>query len=197
MFENLVQTVATGGYPAIFLLMLLENIFPPIPSEAIMPLAGFAAARGDLNFVGVILAGTLGSIVGAVPWYLAGRWYGRKRLKAFAGRHGRWLTVSPNDLHNAAEWFERHGYASVFFGRLIPTIRTLISVPAGLVCMPILPFLLISAAGSLIWTSILTLAGYLLESQYTRVADWLDPVTYVIIGGIVLFYLYRVVTYER
>ena len=118
MFHSIVDIVSQGGYLGIFLLMLAENVFPPIPSELIMPLAGFVAARGELNIILVILAGTAGSVVGALPWYYAGALFGKDRLKRLAARHGRWLTVSPGDIDKASDWFERHDAAAVFFGRL-------------------------------------------------------------------------------
>jgi len=167
LFQWIVNTVSQSGYGGIILLMFLENIFPPIPSELIMPLAGFAAARGDLNMAGVIAAGTIGSIL----WYYAGRWVGSERLKRLAARHGRWLTVSPADIATAETWFNRHCGKTVLIGRLIPAIRTLISVPAGIARMSLGRFLLFSAIGTVLWSGLLAAAGYVLESEYTRVAD--------------------------
>ena len=196
MFQWIVSTVSQSGYGGIILLMFLENVFPPIPSELIMPLAGFAAVRGDLNMAGVIAAGTIGSILGALPWYYAGRWVGSKRLKRLAARHGRWMTVSPADIDTAETWFNRHCGKAVLIGRLIPAIRTLISVPAGIACMNLGRFLLFSAIGTVLWSGLLAAAGYVLESQYTRVADYMDPVSMIVIAVIVLGYLYRLVTYR-
>jgi membrane protein DedA with SNARE-associated domain len=119
LFQWIISTVSQSGYGGIVLLMFLENVFPPIPSELIMPLAGFAAARGDLNMAGVIAAGTIGSILGALPWYYAGRWVGSERLKRLAARHGRWMTVSPADIDTAETWFNRHCGKAVLIGRLI------------------------------------------------------------------------------
>lgn len=191
MFETIVDAVSQGGYAGIFLLMFVENLFPPIPSELIMPLAGFVAARGELNPLLAVLAGTLGSIVGALPWYYAGVLFGEQRLKQLADRYGRWLTVSAHDIERAAEWFRRYERRAVFFGRLVPAIRTLISLPAGITRMPLLPFLAYSTAGSLIWTGLLVAAGYLLESQYTVVADYLDPVSKGIVIFVCVSYFYR------
>ena len=125
-------------------MMLAENIFPPIPSELIMPLAGFVAAKGQLNPVLVVLAGTLGSLLGALPWYYAGVWLGQERVCALAARHGRWLTLGEKEIRQAIRWFERHGRIAVLIGRLVPTVRTLISLPAGMARMPLLPFLVYS-----------------------------------------------------
>lgn len=196
MFEFILDLVTRGGVFGVFALMALENLFPPIPSEMIMPLAGFAAARGDMNIVAVVLAGTAGSVLGALPWYYAGRLYGIHRIRRIAERHGRWMTVSPDDVDKALDTFHRHGRAAVFFGRLVPAIRTLISVPAGIACMPMLPFLVYSTIGSLIWTALLASAGYVLKAQYALVADYLDPGSKIVLGVIVAVYLYRLFTHR-
>src|SRR5919107_5023667 len=114
MFDWIVSWVESGGYVAIALLMLLENVFPPIPSELIMPLAGFSAAKGTLSFTGVVLAGTIGSLAGAYFWFLIGRWIGPKRLKRFAARHGRWLTMDPDELDQARAFFSRYQGLALF-----------------------------------------------------------------------------------
>jgi membrane protein DedA with SNARE-associated domain len=197
MFDWITGLVEQTGYLGIALLMLAENVFPPIPSELIMPMAGFAAARGELALVGVLLAGTAGSLAGALFWYHIGRRVGLERLRRWAGRHGRWLTTSPEELDGAAAWFDRHCGKAVLVGRLIPAVRTLISVPAGVAGMPVARFLAYSAAGTALWTALLAAAGYLLEDQYRRVGDYLNPVSDVILGLIVLGYLYRVATFRR
>lgn len=197
MFDFITEFMQSGGYLAVFALMALENIFPPIPSELIMPFAGFVAARGDLNVIGVLIAGTAGSVAGALPWYYAGKVYGKERLEKFADKHARWMTVTHGDIEHAMESFEKHGRKVVLFGRLIPAIRTLISVPAGLAGMPMGQFLLYSTVGSLVWTGILTGAGYMLESQYERVAQYVDPVSKAILIGLLGWYLYRVATFKK
>jgi membrane protein DedA with SNARE-associated domain len=185
------------GTLGIVLLMFAENVFPPIPSELIMPLAGFSAARGECNLVIVIIAGSIGSLLGALLWYYVGKKIGAERLKRWATIHGRWLTLSPKEVEQACAWFNCHGGKAVFIGRLIPAVRTLISVPAGIAGMPLASFLLYSAAGTILWTTLLATAGYFLESQYDKVAGWMNPVSNVVIGLIVLGYLYRVVTFRR
>jgi membrane protein DedA with SNARE-associated domain len=181
---------------AIALLMLLENVFPPIPSELIMPLAGFSAAKGNLNIVGVVAAGTVGSLAGAFFWYWIGRAVGPERLKAFAGRHGRWLTLDPEEIDRARAVFDRHRAAALFFGRLIPTVRTLISVPAGVNRLPLGVFAFWSLLGTSLWTALLAGAGYLLQSQYERVSEWLNPVSNAVLAALVLWYLYRVIRFR-
>ncbi|MGI4843162.1 MAG: DedA family protein [Janthinobacterium lividum] len=196
MFEFITSFLGKSGYIGVFLLMALENIFPPIPSELIMPFAGFVVARGDLNLVGVLVAGTAGSIAGALPWYWGARKYGKERLKAFADRHARWMTVGSEDIDKAIGAFDRHGRTVVLFGRLIPAIRTLISVPAGLACMSWGQFLLYSTVGSLAWTGILTGAGFVLESNYEQVGKYVDPVSKGIFGILLAWYIYRVITHR-
>ncbi len=185
------------GYLGIVLLMIAENVFPPLPSEVIMPLAGYVAARGDLNAIGVVLAGTTGSMIGTMPWYFAGRWMSAGRLERWASRHGRLLTVAPQDLQQARRWFERRGSATVFFGRLLPAVRTVISAPAGLTCMPLARFLLWSSLGSLLWVGALVALGHVLGAHHGRIAQWLDPATKVIVGLALAAYIYRVITFRK
>lgn len=197
MFDFIVGFITEHGYLAIFALMAAENLFPPIPSELIMPLAGFTAASGELNLFAVLFAGAAGSVAGSAPWYYAGRLYGRKKLRTLASNHGRWLTVKPDDIDKALQAFERHGRKAVLFGRLVPAVRTLISVPAGIAEMSLLRYLVYSSIGSLIWASLLAGAGYMLEAQYDTVARYLDPVSKAIIGFLTATYLYRLATYKK
>jgi membrane protein DedA with SNARE-associated domain len=191
MFEMVTGIIAGGGLFGLFLLMVAENLFPPIPSELIVPLAGYLAAGGQMNPALVILCATAGSVLGATLWYALARAVGAVRFLDLIDRYGRWLTIDRAEALRAIHWFERHGHLAVFFGRMVPGVRTLISVPAGLAGMPFLPFLAWTTAGSLVWVSGLTLAGYLLKAQYARVHDLLDPVTLILIAGIVLAYLWR------
>jgi membrane protein DedA with SNARE-associated domain len=197
MFDWITGIVEQTGYVGVALLMLAENIFPPIPSEMIMPLAGFTAARGDLNVFLVTLSGSIGSLTGALGWYFAGAWIGPDRLKRWAAKHGRWLTLRPRDVDKVGDWFHCYGGRVVLFGRLIPTIRTLISVPAGIARMAFLPFLIYSGLGTVTWTAFLAAAGYLLHNQYDSIAAWLNPLSNVVFVLIALFYFYRVATFER
>ncbi|KKZ14941.1 MAG: alkaline phosphatase [Candidatus Synechococcus spongiarum 142] len=165
------------GYGAIFTAMLLENIVPPIPSEVIMPLGGFYVQQGMLQLIPVVLAGVLGTVVGALPWYGLGRLINEQRLEAWLQRHGRWLGISVDELRRTRTWFARHGSTVVFWGRLVPGIRTLISVPAGVELMPLLPFLLWTTMGSFLWILLLTMAGMALGTGYEQVETWLEPVS--------------------
>ena len=165
------------GYGAIFVAMFLENLFPPIPSELIMPLGGFYVQTGQLQFLPVVLAGLIGTLLGALPWYGIGRLMNEQRLDAWLSRNGRWIGIRSDDLARSRRWFNRYGTSLVFWGRLIPGIRTLISVPAGIELMPLTPFLIWTTAGSLIWTILLTQAGFALGAGYRNVEVWIEPVS--------------------
>lgn len=191
------QAVERSGYFGIFFLMLAENLFPPIPSEVIMPLAGYVSARGQLTFVGVLVAGAAGSFAGALFWYAIGRWIGTHRLKRFAAGYGRWLTLSPAEIDRASAWFARHGRTAVLVGRMVPGVRTLISVPAGVTGMPLMPFLATTAVGTLLWTGLLAAAGYVLAEGYRTVGNWIEPVGNGIVILALAIYAYRVATFDK
>jgi len=184
------------GYGAIALLMFVENLFPPIPSELVMPLAGYTASQSERSVVLMILAGTFGSIVGALFWYWVGIRIGTDGLRRVAAKYGRWLTLTPSDVDAADAWFDKHGHKAVFAGRLIPGVRTLISVPAGLSEMSFRRFMIYTTAGTALWTALLTLAGWYLGANYEAVSQYTGPVSNLVIGGAVIWYIYRVVTFS-
>lgn len=196
MFDWVLGTINDWGYGGIFLLMLVEHLFPPIPSEVIMPLAGYLSATGEMNLWLVMGFGTAGSVLGTMVWYWVALAIGEVRLKRFAARYGRLLTLSPGDIDTARDWFLRYGNMAVFFGRMIPAIRTLISVPAGFARMPALPFLVYTTIGSVIWTAFLTLAGLVLESQYARLEAYIDPVSKAVLVAVIVVYVYRVIRWR-
>jgi membrane protein DedA with SNARE-associated domain len=196
MFAWILYIIESGGYGGIFFLMVLENVFPPIPSELILPLAGFAAAKGNLNIVVVVFVGTCGAVAGCLPWYVLGRFFDSGRLKRLSIRYGRVFPLSPSDIDVAEEWFARHGQKTVLFGRLIPTVRTLISIPAGITRMSLGTFLLYSFLGSALWTALLAILGYILQSQYTVVAQYVDSVAKGVVALALVVYLYRVITFR-
>ncbi len=196
MFERIVEFLDDAGYAGIALLMFLENLFPPIPSELIVPSAGFGAAEGRLSLAGVIAAATLGSVAGALFWYFVGRRIGDERLRAWAGRHGRWLALRPRDVERVDRWFDAHGGRAVFVGRLVPAVRTLISVPAGIFEMGLRRFLLFTTLGSALWNTLLAVAGYQLQGQHERIAAWLNPVATLVIGVMLAVYAYRVIAWR-
>lgn len=190
------DAVRTLGYVGIALLMCLENLFPPIPSELIMPLGGVLAAQGELSLVGVIAAGTAGSLAGQTAWYWLGRRLGERRLRQLAERHGRWLAVTPGDLDRSRDWLTRHGVLALLVGRLVPTVRTLISLPAGMARVPVGQFLAYSLIGTTVWTAGLAVAGYLLQSRVARIREVMGPVSTAILVVLLGWYGWRVATYR-
>jgi membrane protein DedA with SNARE-associated domain len=193
MADWIVTFIERTGYAGIALLMFLENLFPPIPSEIIMPFAGMAVARGDLAAVPTVLAGTAGAIAGAAIWYAVGRRVGSERAEAWVGRHGRWLTFSPEQMERAESWFRRHGPIAVFAGRLIPALRSVISMPAGLSRMTLPRFLFWTSLGCAVWTACLTAAGVFLGHHYEAVERYVDWVANLIVGGALVAYVWRLV----
>ncbi|MDG4809707.1 DedA family protein [Micromonospora sp. WMMD1120] len=166
------------GGPGAGLAVALENLFPPIPSEVILPLAGFVAAQGRMSLVGAIFWTTLGSVLGALALYLIGASLGRDRMRAIAARLP---LVKLSDVDRTEAWFLRHGVKAVFFGRMIPIFRSLISVPAGVERMPVSTFLIYTTLGSLIWNSTFVLAGYLLGDNWHLVEGYVGTLQKVVI----------------
>lgn len=199
MLEWITNTINYMGYWGIALLMFLENLFPPIPSELIMPLAGFTArATPDkLNVIGVFLAGLAGSVLGLLVWYYPGKFLGEARLRTLADKYGKWLSISSKDISKAKGWFDKQGSKAVLIGRLVPGVRTLISVPAGISNMHLLPFLIYSTLGSAVWVGFLTYSGYALGSQYELVDKYLAPVSKIVLGCIVLAFVVWIVKRQR
>ena len=181
------------GYMTILIAMFLENLFPPIPSELIMPLGGFYVNQGQLQFFPVVLAGLLGTVLGAFPWYGLGRLINEEKLENWLKKYGKWIGIGVNDLFRSRTWFNKYGTALVFWGRLVPGIRTLISVPAGIELMPLIPFIIWTTAGSLIWTILLTIAGYFLGESYNNVHIWIEPFSNLIKAFLLIVILFAVV----
>lgn len=191
MADWITALIAEHGYLALFMLMFLENVFPPIPSELIMPFAGYAAGRGDIDPIGAVIAGSAGSLLGALAWYVVGYRLGAERFRRIVKRHGRWLTISESDVDRAQQWFDRYGGVAVCVGRLIPAVRSVISVPAGIAQMELRRFLMWSSLGTFAWTSLLACLGYLLGTRFTEVDAWLRPISLAIVALAVAGYLYR------
>jgi membrane protein DedA with SNARE-associated domain len=175
LLGNAAEASPLLGYGAIAVAMLLETVVAPVPAELILPFAGYLVHEGRLALVPVILAGLLGSVLGAWCWYGLGRIVNERRLERFAERHGSLVGLSPAMLAASRRWFARHGAALVFWGRIVPGVRTFVSVPAGIELMPQSAFLAWTAAGSLLWVSALTLAGLALGANYQRVFALLEP----------------------
>ncbi len=178
------------GLIGVTLMMFLENVFPPIPSELIMPAAGFAAAIGELSLISVIIAGTIGSVLGALPLYYLGSRLDETKLIRLTERYGKYLLITPKDIVSAQAWFDRHGKTVVFFGRMIPAIRSLISIPAGMARMSLLPFLMLTAMGSMIWSALLAYAGFVLGANYEKVGIYIESVSHYVVLLMVLIFSY-------
>lgn len=196
MFDWIVSLVEHTGYVGIALLLFMEDIFPPLPSEVVLPLAGFLAAQGRLNPVGVVAAGSLGSLAGATFWYFVAMHLGTGQLKSYARRYGRWLTLHPRDIDHVKTWFDRHGKKAVFYGRLLPGVHSLVSVPAGVSRMKPLPFLIFTLGGTLCWIIPYVLSGYLLQGNYMKVSQWMSPISSVMLIGFASFYAWRVMHFH-
>ncbi|MGH8968228.1 MAG: DedA family protein [Actinomycetes bacterium] len=185
-----VGLMETLGAPGVGLAIALENVFPPLPSEVFLPLAGFAAARGDLSLTAAIAWTTIGSVVGAVVLYGLGAALGRERLRAIADRMP---LVKLDDIDKGEAWFTRHGPKAVFFGRMVPIVRSMISVPAGVERMRFGLFLALTAAGSLLWNSAFVLAGYLLGENWHVVEGYVGILSKVVLAAFVVAVLVFVV----
>ncbi len=177
------------GYLGVMLLMFLENIFPPIPSEVVMPLTGFTASQGKLNLILAIAAGTAGAVLGALPWYFAGRYFGEEHLEDWSERYGKWFAVSKKDIRKAKKWFDNHGGKAVLIGHLVPGVRTLISIPAGVSCMELVPFLIYTTLGAGFWAGVLALAGYKLGKNYQILKDYIGPASIIVMAALVIYAL--------
>ncbi|GII60102.1 hypothetical protein Skr01_01870 [Sphaerisporangium krabiense] len=171
------------GAPGAGLAIALENLFPPLPSEVILPLAGFTASRGDMDLLDAVVWTTLGSVIGALALYAVGALLGRDRVVAIACRLP---LVKVSDIERSEAWFARHGRKTVFFGRMIPIFRSLISVPAGVERMPIVPFTLLTTLGSLIWNTAFVVAGYLLGENWSLVETYAGILSKVVVGAVAL-----------
>ena len=181
-----VDVVERLGAVGVGVLMVVETVFPPIPSELVLPLAGYLSGRGDLDLVTVLVASTVGSVAGALLLYTAGARLGRERSTALLARLP---LVDRDDVEHAEAWFDRHGSASVFLGRLVPGVRSLVSLPAGAERMPLARFTLLTLAGSLLWNSVLVGAGALLGQQWQTVERYSDLLNYLVVGVLVLIVL--------
>jgi membrane protein DedA with SNARE-associated domain len=164
------------GYVGVALLVVAENVFPPIPSEIVLPFAGFVAQRGSDSVIIMILAATVGSVVGALIMYWIAAFIGDERLHAFTRKFGKWVQIREVDLTRAEEWFDRHATSAVLLGRCVPLIRSVVSIPAGFRRMKLVPYLAYTFAGSLVWNILLIGAGALLGDNWERVGDVMSPI---------------------
>ena len=178
------------GYFGIFLLILLENVFPPIPSEVILTFGGFMTTKTEMKVIGVIGMATLGSLIGAVILYGIGRLLNEERMIKIAIKY-KILRIKPEDIEKTMNWYRKYEYKTVFFCRMIPIVRSLISIPAGIGKMPLLPFMFLTTIGSIIWNTVLVVAGAMLGEAWESILTYLDMYSNVVylmiaIGGVLL-----------
>ncbi len=186
--------VTSMSYLGVAILMAVENVVLPIPSEVIMPFAGFKTERGQMTLLGVIIAGTVGSVLGGLPLYYAGFAFGEDRLRTWIERYGKWVLLRARDLDRAADRFSGNSFLEVTLAQLLPGIRGLISIPAGVARMNVWLFLLADFIGTLVWCTVLAVAGRLLGRNFTEIHAFLGPTGWVMLGILVLalaFWLVR------
>ncbi len=176
------SVMASLGYPGLALLLFLENVVPPIPSEAIVPLAGFMTEQGEMTYIGVVVAGSLGSLIGSLPLYWLGRALGEERLRRFARGRGRWFGLAEDDIDRSKRWFDRHGGWAVLLCRLVPGVRSYIAIPAGCARMPLWRYLAWSSIGITAWIALLAWIGRLLGRDHERADTYLSVFTYVVMS---------------
>ena len=200
MQELIIQIMNNFGYIGVFLLITIENVFPPIPSEVILLFGGFMTTYTSMNVIGVIVASTLGSVLGAIILYYIGKILNKERLKKIiTSKPGKLLRLKPEDIDKADKWFDTKGNKTVFFCRFIPVIRSLISIPAGMSEMPMKKFLIYTTLGSLIWNAALTIAGSIVGENWTSILEIMDNYSHIavivlgiiFIAAIIIFYSKR------
>jgi membrane protein DedA with SNARE-associated domain len=178
-------------------LMFLQNIFPLIPSEVIMPLAGFLASIGILDMKGVVIAGLIGSMLGHLPWYFLGFALGERRVEAFAARYGHWVRLNIDHVRKAGNWFDRNSIKAVLLGRLVPGVRTYVNIPAGTMRMPFLPYLLFTFIGDAVWTTLLAYGGYALGRDYHLIASYIHMLIWIFAIGAALITAWIYIRHHR
>ena len=181
------------GYVGLGWVMFLENVFPPIPSEAVLPMAGWLAYEQEGNFTlwGVTLVGAIGSVAGALVFYGLGYWFGEQRVRELLQRYGKWFLLSEDDFDTALAWFDRYGEYVIFFGRMVPIVRSLISIPAGIASMNLGRFTGYTALGTALWSLVLAIAGRLLGASWHIVSEWIDKYeTVVLVLGVAVVALF-------
>lgn len=196
MEDWIIRLVDWAGYWGVALLMLLETVFPPVPSEVIMTVAGVSASRGNMALTGTIAAGTAGAMLGNWFWYWLAIKFGEARMHVFIDKYSRWLTLDWEEVERGERLFERYGSTIVLVARMIPTLRSLISIPAGLFGMSLRRFLVFSTIGTAGWSAALAGAGYFLGSQFDDVEKWLGPLSTLVIVAIVVTYVWRLVRWK-
>ena len=192
MADSILAFMSAEGYLGVFLLMVLENVFPPIPSEIILPFMGHLVATGDLTFVGAVVVSTIGSMIGTSLWFVLGWMIPVSVLERFFARFGGYVAIDVKDFKLATRFFTKYELPAVFLGRMIPTVRSVISIPAGCVRMSPMTFIVLSAAGTAIWNTILISVGYFFLNDYHIVETYMNPIADIIIVLFLALYLMQV-----
>ncbi|MGP4068510.1 DedA family protein [Halobacillus sp. B29] len=185
MADWITEFMSHYGYAGIFIMMAVENIFPPIPSEVILPFSGFMTQAANLSIAGVIVVSTTGSLAGAVVLYGIGSLMDIEKLESFVERHGHRLRIKKEDVQRVESWFQRYGIWAVLLGRMVPLVRSLISLPAGMANMKLSLFLLFTILGTMVWNTILILVGALMGESWNEISRLLEvysTITYIGLG---------------
>lgn len=189
-----VDVIDKLGYWGLFLILVLENVFPPIPSEAVLPLAGYLTGRGEMNFFWAVAVSTAGAVVGALILYYFGQWFGDRRIRWMVRNWGKWFAITEEDFDTASAWFDRRGNFAVMLCRCVPIVRSIVSIPAGIRRMPVIPFIAYSAIGSAVWNSILIGLGWIVGDNWEDIEGYAGYLQYavillVLVGG--AYYVYK------
>ena len=196
MQDLIIEIMNNFGYIGVFLLITIENVFPPIPSEVILLFGGFMTTYTSMNVIGVIVASTLGSVLGAIILYYIGKILSKERLKKIiTSKPGKLLRLKPEDIDKADEWFDTKGNKTVFFCRFIPVIRSLISIPAGMSEMPMKKFLIYTTLGSLIWNAALTIAGSIVGENWTSILEIMDNYSHIIVILLAIIFVIAIIIF--
>jgi len=190
------SVISTMGYPGLVLVMFLENVFPPIPSEVVLPLAGNLTNAGRFTMFGVIFWGMVGALLGALVFYYLGKWFSEDRLRRLIDKYGKWALLDVEDFDRAIEFFNKHGQFTIFFGRMVPIVRSLISIPAGLAEMNLPVFCFYTVLGTSLWNAVLAIAGRILGKEWPKVVEWVgtyqDVVLVMGLAAVAVFVFTRV-----
>ena len=192
----IIDIVNKFGYMGIILLIAVENIFPPIPSEVILTFGGFATTISSITVIGTIIAATIGSVIGAIVLYWIGRVLNEERIdKIVDSKVGKILGLKKDDIHKAFSWFDNKGKFAVFFGRFIPIVRSLVSVPAGMAKMPMVAFLVLTTVGSLIWNTVLITLGRIAGASWNRIAEYIGGYSDIVFGGFIVVFVLGIIAF--
>ena len=193
--------ISTMGYPGLYIIMFLENIFPPLPSEVVLPLAGSLSVSGRFDLLWITVVGMFGSLTGAFVFYGLGMWLGEQRVRMLISRFGKYAMLTTDDLDKSLSWFKRYGDLVIFFGRMVPIVRSLISIPAGIASMSLMKFIPLTVVGTALWSFILALGGRLLGSQWRLIVDWINTyqilVEVLALIAVVIFIGWRLIKFLK